>query len=96
MVIFAGACIKCGEASTWEELSQALSCLEAKNNGAVGDCTNGVKIEQHKFDQEYDHCAQEDEGLGGVGLYESPQRTEWKRSADQDTSASSSSKRQRK
>ncbi|OAQ99671.1 hypothetical protein LLEC1_03655 [Akanthomyces lecanii] len=95
MVVFAGTCTKCGEANTWEELSQALSCLEAKNNGAIGDCTNGVNIERHKFDQECDRCAQEDEGLGGVGLYESPQRTEWKRSAGQDTSASSSSKRQR-
>ncbi|EGX90373.1 hypothetical protein CCM_06793 [Cordyceps militaris CM01] len=74
MVVFAGTCTKCGEANTWEELSQALSCLEAKNNGGMGDCANGVNIEQHKFDQECDRCSQEDEGLGGVGLYESPQR----------------------
>lgn len=93
MMVFAGTCTKCGEANTWEDLSQALSCLEAKNNGAIGDCSTGVNIEQHKFDQECERCALEDEGLGGVGLYESPQRTEWKRSA-KDTS-SSNSKRQR-
>lgn len=92
-MVFVGACTKCHEQQNWEELSQALSCLEAKNNGAIGDCSKGVNIEQHKFDQECDRCTQEDEGLGGVGLYESPQRTEWKRSAQD--SDSTAPKRQR-
>lgn len=92
-MVFTGACTKCQEPHTWEELSQKLSCLEAKNNGAIGHCSKGIDTEQHKFDQECDRCAQEDEGLGGVGLYESPQRTESKRSAQD--AASTASKRQR-
>ncbi|EJP66529.1 hypothetical protein NHJ13051_001947 [Beauveria bassiana] len=95
MIVFAGTCTRCNEAHTWEDLSQALLCLEAKNNGGIGDCANGVNIEQHKFDQECDRCSQEDEGLGGVGLYESPPKIEAKRGATQDATTSSSSKRQR-
>ncbi|PFH60304.1 hypothetical protein XA68_11150 [Ophiocordyceps unilateralis] len=66
LVIFSGACTRCGEEQTWEHLSQQLSCLEAKNNDAFGECERGVYSEQHQFDQECDRCAEEDEGLGDV------------------------------
>ncbi|TFA97604.1 hypothetical protein CCMA1212_006130 [Trichoderma ghanense] len=67
LVIFSGTCTKCGEDQIWEELSQELSCLEAKNNGNFGDCSNGVFQERHQFDQECDRCTEEDEGVGDVG-----------------------------
>ncbi|KAH6605011.1 hypothetical protein Trco_006718 [Trichoderma cornu-damae] len=67
LVIFSGTCTKCGEAQIWEELTQELSCLEAKNNGVFGDCSNGVFQERHQFDQECDECTEEDEGIGDVG-----------------------------
>ncbi|KAL7806251.1 hypothetical protein V8C44DRAFT_360662 [Trichoderma aethiopicum] len=67
LVIFSGTCTKCGEEQIWEELSQELSCLQAKNNGTFGDCSNGVFEERHPFDQECDRCTEEDEGVGDVG-----------------------------
>ncbi|KAH0495500.1 hypothetical protein TgHK011_009046 [Trichoderma gracile] len=67
LVIFSGTCTKCGEEQIWEELSQELSCLQAKNNGTFGDCSNGVFQERHHFDQECDRCTEEDEGVGDVG-----------------------------
>lgn len=67
LVIFTGSCTKCGEAQVWEELTQELSCLQAKNNGIFGDCSNGVFQERHEFDQECDQCTEEDEGIGDVG-----------------------------
>ncbi|KAL7948213.1 hypothetical protein V8C42DRAFT_342271 [Trichoderma barbatum] len=65
LVIFSGTCTKCGEEQIWEELTQELSCLQAKNNGFFGDCSNGVFQERHHFDQECDQCNEEDEGIGG-------------------------------
>lgn len=67
LVIFSGTCTKCGEDQIWEELTQELSCLQAKNNGFFGDCSNGVFQERHQFDQECDQCNEEDEGVGDVG-----------------------------
>ncbi|KAJ6440796.1 short-chain dehydrogenase/reductase family protein [Purpureocillium lavendulum] len=66
MVIFMGSCTRCGESQTWEDLTQHLSCLEAKNNGTFGECEAGVFAEQHDFDQECDRCAEEDEGVGDI------------------------------
>ncbi|KAK5988660.1 hypothetical protein PT974_10146 [Cladobotryum mycophilum] len=66
MVIFSGTCTRCGDAQTWDELSQELSCLEAKNNGFFGECSNGVFAEHHAFDQECDRCSEEDEGIGDL------------------------------
>lgn len=65
-VVFAGTCTRCGESQTWTELTQELSCLEAKNNCGFGQCDAGVYEEIHDFDQECDRCAQEDEGIGDV------------------------------
>lgn len=66
LLVFAGSCTRCGDSHTWDDLSQELSCLEAKNNGAFGECDGGVFAEQHAFDQECDRCAEEDEGVGDV------------------------------
>jgi hypothetical protein len=54
---------------TWDDLSQRLSCLEAKNNGVFGQCRRGVYVEQHSFDQECDRCTaamEADEGYAGM------------------------------
>ena len=64
---FAGTCTSCGEAQTWDDLSQELACLEAKNNGVFGECETGIFEERHNFDQECDRCSEEDEGVGDVG-----------------------------
>jgi hypothetical protein len=69
MVIFAGTCPICNTYFTWNELSQELACLEAKNNGIFGQCRRGVAMEEHTFDQECDACAEEannDEGVAGL------------------------------
>ncbi|KAH6877281.1 hypothetical protein B0T10DRAFT_566306 [Thelonectria olida] len=66
MVVFAGTCTRCGDAQTWTELSQELSCLEAKNKGCFGECSRGILIEEHDFDQECQTCTEEDEGIGDL------------------------------
>lgn len=66
MLVFAGSCTRCGDAFTWSDLSQQLSCLEAKNKGTFGECNRGVAIEEHEFDQECDACASQDEGVGDL------------------------------
>ena len=64
MVVFSGSCTKCHHAFTWHELTQELPCLEAKNSGMFGDCSRGVQVDQHAFDQECDACVEEeDEGV---------------------------------
>ena len=60
MVVFSGTCTRCGDFFTWDELSQELSCLEAKNNGNFGECRRGIQMEEHSFDQDCDACAEED------------------------------------
>lgn len=67
LVVFVGACTRCGESQTWDDLTQNLSCLEAKNNCSFGDCTGGIYEDLHEFDQECDRCSEEDEGVGDVG-----------------------------
>ncbi|KAK4454845.1 hypothetical protein QBC34DRAFT_374619 [Podospora aff. communis PSN243] len=69
MLTFSGKCSQCMCAFTWNDLSQRLSCLEAKNNGVFGQCRHGVDVEKHSFDQECDRCTaatEADEGYGGM------------------------------
>ncbi|KAK2016494.1 hypothetical protein LZ32DRAFT_655489 [Colletotrichum eremochloae] len=66
LVVFAGTCTRCNESLTWDDLSQQLSCLEAKNADSFGSCRRGVDVETHAFDQECDACAGEDEGVAGM------------------------------
>ncbi|TIC95972.1 hypothetical protein CH35J_008245 [Colletotrichum higginsianum] len=66
LVLFAGTCVRCNESLTWADLSQHLSCLEAKNADSFGGCRRGVDVETHPFDQECDACAGEDEGVAGM------------------------------
>lgn len=70
LVLFAGTCTRCGESLTWADLSQQLSCLEAKNADVFGGCRRGVDVETHAFDQECDSCAGEDEGVAGMDFGE--------------------------
>lgn len=74
LVVFTGTCPRCAGEFTWEELSQELSCLEAKNVGRFGECRRGVNYEYHTFDQECPACAEElneDEGVD-VDVFEPP------------------------
>lgn len=67
MMVFSGPCLCCGEYFRWNDLSQELACLEAKNNGIFGDCRRGIAMEEHSFEQECDACAEAglaDEGVG--------------------------------
>jgi hypothetical protein len=67
-VVFKGTCPHCSGVFTWEELTQELSCLEAKNNGAFGMCKEGTLVDEKENDQECDACAAEldaDEGYDG-------------------------------
>ncbi|KJZ78829.1 hypothetical protein HIM_01602 [Hirsutella minnesotensis 3608] len=82
LLVFSGACTRCGDAQTWDDLSQQLSCLEAKNNGTFGECGKGVYTEDHDFDQECHRCAEEDEGLGDIGDEDFAHPTATKRAAD--------------
>lgn len=66
LIVFSGTCTRCGDAQTWLDLSQELSCLEAKNEGTFGDCSRGINIDERDFDQECDRCADEDEGIGDL------------------------------
>ncbi|KAF6811181.1 hypothetical protein CSOJ01_05860 [Colletotrichum sojae] len=67
LVLFSGTCTRCSESLTWADLSQRLSCLEAKNaEDRFGACGRGVFVETHAFDQECDACASEDEGVAGM------------------------------
>ncbi|KAI1506440.1 hypothetical protein F5X99DRAFT_403803 [Biscogniauxia marginata] len=66
LMVFSGTCTKCGTAQTWDDLTQELSCLEAKNAGVFGECSKGVQVDEHDFDQECDQCAEEDEGVGDI------------------------------
>jgi hypothetical protein len=80
-VEFSGSCTRCGGYFTWEELSQSLSCLEAKNVGIFGGCKRGAHIETHTFDQECPPCAElsnADEGVEVDSLVLPPPRTDAK------------------
>ncbi|KAK3950184.1 hypothetical protein QBC32DRAFT_372178 [Pseudoneurospora amorphoporcata] len=60
-IVFSGTCPQCNQQFIWQDLSQELSCLEAKNTGVFGQCTFGVQIEEHRFDQECEPCAADNE-----------------------------------
>ncbi|KAK4131619.1 hypothetical protein BT67DRAFT_387150 [Trichocladium antarcticum] len=67
-VVFKGACPECSNIFTWDELSQELSCLEAKNNGVFGMCDRGTTLDEKAHDQECDVCLAvlgADEGYDG-------------------------------
>ncbi|KAK3493477.1 hypothetical protein B0T13DRAFT_513683 [Neurospora crassa] len=70
LIVFSGTCPHCTEHFVWEDLSQELSCLEAKNTGVFGQCAFGVQIEEHEFDQECEPCAAENERDEGYGAAE--------------------------
>jgi hypothetical protein len=65
-MIFRGHCTYCGSAQTWVDLTQELSCLDAKNMGWFGGCERGILVEEHSFNQECPTCHEEDEGVGGL------------------------------
>ncbi|KAH7311708.1 hypothetical protein B0I35DRAFT_70979 [Stachybotrys elegans] len=75
MVVYLGGCTRCLESFTWDDLTQRLSCLQAKNRDAFGSCDKGVYTEKHEFDQECDRCALEDEGVGDVDDEDAQQST---------------------
>ncbi|KAH7259732.1 uncharacterized protein BKA55DRAFT_537419 [Fusarium redolens] len=66
MMIFRGHCTRCDQPQTWVDLTQELSCLDAKNNGWFGGCRRGILVEEHDFNQECSICHEEDEGIGGL------------------------------
>jgi len=73
MIAFSGRCSQCTGSFTWDDVSQRLSCLEAKNAGVFGQCRHGIEVEQHSFDQECEKCTaamDTDEGYGGIEEYE--------------------------
>jgi hypothetical protein len=72
MVVFTGSCPRCAGEFTWEDLSQQLSCLEAKNVGRFGECRRGVHYEYHTFDQDCPSCCEELNEDEGVDLFEPP------------------------
>lgn len=67
---FEGACTRCTEKQIWEDLSQKLYCLDAKNDGTFGHCYRGIFVESHSFDQECQRCIYQDEGIGDLGVYD--------------------------
>jgi hypothetical protein len=67
ILLFSGTCPRCKNTFTWDELSQELPCLEAKNIGLFGQCRHGVLPEQHEHEQECDACAALTEGAEGAG-----------------------------
>ena len=67
-VVFRGTCPQCANTFVWDELSQELSCLEAKNNGVFGMCKEGTLVDEKSHDQECDPCLaamEADEGYDG-------------------------------
>ena len=70
MVVFMGTCPRCSGEFTWEDLSQELSCLEAKNVGGFGACRRGANYEYHTFDQDCPSCTAELNEDEGVDLFE--------------------------
>jgi hypothetical protein len=73
LVVFMGTCPRCAGEFTWDELSQELSCLEAKNVGHFGECRRGINYEYHTFDQECPACAEELNEDEGVDVFEPPE-----------------------
>ncbi|KAI1493103.1 hypothetical protein F5X96DRAFT_285588 [Biscogniauxia mediterranea] len=65
LLLFVGKCTKCEVEQIWHDLTQELSCLEAKNAGGFGKCSSGIQEDEREYDQECDQCA-EDEGVGDM------------------------------
>ncbi|CAH0017471.1 unnamed protein product [Clonostachys rhizophaga] len=64
-LIFVGHCSECQEKKEpWDDLTQELSCLQAKNAGRFGACERGVYTEDHPFIGVCDECDGKDEGVG--------------------------------
>lgn len=57
MVIFSGYCPRCSVSYEVPELTQCVSCLEAKNNGEFGNCRRGVNYDQHDPGMECAPCS---------------------------------------
>lgn len=57
MVIFSGYCPRCSASYEVPELTQCVSCLEAKNNGEFGNCRRGVNYDQHDPGMECAPCS---------------------------------------
>lgn len=72
LVVFTGTCPRCAGEFTWEELSQELSCLDAKNVGRFGQCRRGINYEYHRFDQDCPACTEELNEDEGVDVFEPP------------------------
>lgn len=70
LLAFDGKCTCCGQEFTWDDLSQELSCLEAKNAGVFGECRRGIHKEEHRFDQECDECLARNGADEGYGEWE--------------------------
>ncbi|KAK4228055.1 hypothetical protein QBC38DRAFT_362758 [Podospora fimiseda] len=105
-IVFCGTCTTCGKPSDWEEYSQELPCLEAKNNGIFGECKNGIDRDEKPHDQECLACEMAngvDEGYdGGMEDEETLQFVDGKKnkgtyadSADGDQDESHRKKKQR-
>ncbi|KAK1584993.1 uncharacterized protein LY79DRAFT_671423 [Colletotrichum navitas] len=90
LVLFAGTCTRCNESLTWADLSQELSCLEAKNVDSFGSCRRGVDVETHAFDQECDACAGEDEGVAGMDFGDQQYQQQYQQAASASASTSAS------
>ena len=75
-MLFSGNCPECNHHFVWHDISQELSCLEAKNSGMFGQCASGVETAEHPHDQECQPCSErnlrkdEDEGYCADGLDE--------------------------
>ncbi|KAK3990781.1 hypothetical protein QBC44DRAFT_368754 [Cladorrhinum sp. PSN332] len=67
-IVFCGTCTTCGKSYDWEEYSQELPCLEAKNSGLFGQCKHGIDRDEKPHDQECLGCEMAngvDEGYDG-------------------------------
>lgn len=90
---FEGSCSHYGEKQIWEDLSQRLSYLKAKNNEHFGNYAHSIFVEPHAFDQECQRCIDEDEGFGDLGVHGVRSVNDKRKPADE--IASSSAKKQR-
>lgn len=64
LVYFKGNCTHCGVSHIWNEMTQHLECLEAKNNDGFNSCQRGVEEDKCTFSQVCDDCSDGDEYYG--------------------------------